>query len=313
MVTETEARFEPIEKRTEQDPYLVNGVSYNASKGNLSLRWFFYTLITQMSKITVPIIVEKKKRNEKLVVLTAYDASTANIIDETGVDIILVGDSLGNVIQGLGNTLQVTMDEMLYHTKIVARGVKDAHLCSDMPFMSYQASKHDAVNNAGRMIKEGGAESVKIELTDAYVESIYAIQKAGIPVIGHIGLCPQSVLKMGGYRIQGREEIEAQGLFELARKAEDAGAFSIVLESIPQGLAKKITESINIPTIGIGAGPFCDGQVLVINDMVGLSPDPIPKFVKKYANLRQIMAKSVEEFRDEVRSGVFPSMNHSYD
>jgi 3-methyl-2-oxobutanoate hydroxymethyltransferase len=266
-----------------------------------------------MSKITVPIIVEKKRRNEKLVVLTAYDASTANIIDETGVDIILVGDSLGNVIQGLGNTLQVTMDEMLYHTKIVARGVKDAHLCSDMPFMSYQGSKHDAVKNAGRMIKEGGAESVKIELSDAYVESVNAIQKAGIPVMCHIGLCPQSVLKMGGYRVQGREEIEAQGLFELARKAEDAGAFSIVLESIPQGLAKKITESIDIPTIGIGAGPFCDGQVLVINDLVGLSPEPIPKFVKKYANLRQIMSKSVKEFRDEVRSGVFPSMNHSYD
>jgi 3-methyl-2-oxobutanoate hydroxymethyltransferase len=281
--------------------------------GNPSHRWFFYVLITQMSKITVPIIVEKKKLNEKLVVLTAYDASTANIIDETGVDIILVGDSLGNVIQGMGNTLQVTMEEMLYHTKIVARGVRTAHLCSDMPFMSYQASKHDAVKNAGRIIKEGGAESVKIELTDAHVESVYAIQKAGIPVIGHIGLCPQSILKMGGYKLQGREEIEARGLFDLAKKTEEAGAFSIVLESIPQGLAKKITESINIPTIGIGAGPFCDGQVLVINDLVGLSPEPVPKFVKKYANLRQIMTRSVEEFRDEVKGGIFPSMNHSYD
>ncbi len=266
-----------------------------------------------MSKITVPIIVEKKKKDEKLVVLTAYDASTASIIDETGVDIILVGDSLGNVIQGLGNTLQVTMDEMLYHTKIVARGVKTAHLCSDMPFMSYQASKHDAVRNAGRIVKEGGAESVKIELTDTYVESVYAIQKAGIPVMGHIGLCPQSVLKMGGYRIQGRGELEAEGLLKLAKQAEDAGAFSIVLESIPRGLAKKITESINIPTIGIGAGPFCDGQVLVINDMVGLSPEPIPKFAKKYANLREIMARSVGEFRDEVRRGLFPGINHSYD
>lgn len=312
-MTETEAWFEHNEKRTEQDPYLVKRFDYNASKGNLSHCWFFYILITHMSKITVPIIVQKKKQNEKLVVLTAYDASTANIIDETGVDIILVGDSVGNVIQGLQNTLQVTIDEMLYHTKIVARGVKTAHLCCDMPFMSYQASKQDAVTNAGRIIKEGGAESVKIELTDAYVESVYAIQKAGIPVIGHIGLCPQSVLKMGGYKVQGRGELEAQGLFELAKKAEEAGAFSIVLESIPRGLAKKITESINIPTIGIGAGPFCDGQVLVINDVVGLSPEPIPKFVKKYANLRQIMTRSVEEFRDEVRGGVFPSMNHSYD
>ncbi len=312
-MTETEAQFEFKKKRTEQDPYLLKKAIYDASKGKASHCWFFYILITQMSKITVPIIVEKKKQNEKLVVLTAYDASTANIIDETGVDIILVGDSLGNVIQGLENTLQVTMDEMLYHTKIVARGVKIAHLCSDMPFMSYQASKHDAVKNAGRIIKEGGAESVKIELADVYVESVYAIQKAGIPVIGHIGLCPQSVLKMGGYKIQGREELEAEGLLKLAKEAEDAGAFSIVLEGIPHGLAKKITESINIPTIGIGAGPFCDGQVLVINDMVGLSPEPIPKFVKKYANLRQIRAWSVEEFRDEVRRGVFPGTNHSYD
>lgn len=266
-----------------------------------------------MTKLTVPAIVEKKKRREKIVVLTAYDAATARIIDETGVDIILVGDSLGNVVQGLGNTLHVTMDEMVYHTKIVSRGVRNAHLCTDMPFMSYQASKHDAVRNAGRIIKQGGAESVKIELTDAYVETVYAIQKAGIPVVGHLGLCPQSVHKMGGYKVQGRDEVEAQGLVELAKNTEEAGAFSIVLESIPQGLAKTITESINIPTIGIGAGPFCDGQVLVINDMIGLSPEPIPKFVKKYADLRQVMTRSVETFRDEVRGGVFPGLNHSYD
>lgn len=265
-----------------------------------------------MEKVTVPNIIEKKKRCEKIVMVTAYDAATASIIDESGVDIILVGDSLGNVIQGRKNTLPVTIDEMVYHTKIVSRGVRNAHLCSDMPFMSYQASKEDAIRNAGRFIKEGGAESVKIEINENYIETIYAIQKAGIPVMGHIGLCPQSVLLMGGYKVQGRDAREAKRLIELAKAVEDAGAYSIVLESIPRKLAKKITESIEIPTIGIGAGPYCDGQVLVINDLVGLSPEPIPKFVKRYANLREIMAKSIKEFRDEVRDGIFPSINHSY-
>ena len=264
-----------------------------------------------MEKVTVPNIIEKKKRNEKIVMITAYDAATANVIDETGIDIILVGDSLGNVIQGLNNTLPVTMDEMVYHTKIVSRGVRNAHLCSDMPFMSYQPSREDAIRNAGRFVKEG-AESVKIEINENYIETIYAIQKAGIPVMGHIGLCPQSVLLMGGYKVQGRDVREAKRLIELAKAVEDAGAYSIVLESIPWKLAKKITELIEIPTIGIGAGPNCDGQVLVINDLVGLSPEPIPKFVKRYANLREIMAISIKEFRDEVRDGIFPSINHSY-
>ncbi|MDA2918434.1 3-methyl-2-oxobutanoate hydroxymethyltransferase [Desulfobacterota bacterium AH_259_B03_O07] len=266
-----------------------------------------------MSKVTVPIIVGKKKRNEKIVTLTAYDAATARIIDETGVDIILVGDSLGNVIQGLDKTLEVTMDEMIYHTKIVSRGINRAHLCGDMPFMSYQSSIEVAIRNAGRFIKDGRAESVKIETNENYLETIYAIQKAGIPVMGHIGLCPQSVLMTGGYKIQGREKNEAKRLVGLANSIEDAGAFSIVLESIPLKLAKKITKSIGIPTIGIGAGPYCDGQVLVINDLVGLTPDPAPKFVKKYANVRQIMTKSVIEFRDEVQCGTFPSLSHSYD
>src|SRR5574341_389363 len=266
-----------------------------------------------MKKVTVPELCDMKRRREKIVMVTTYDSATATILAEAGVDIVLVGDSLGNVIQGLPNTLPVTMDEMIYHTKIVSRGIERAHLCGDMPFMSYHASKEEAIRNAGRFIKEGGAESIKLETNENYLDTIYSIQKAGIPVMGHIGLCPQSIHLTGGYKIQGREIQEAKRLIELAKSTEEAGAFSIVLESIPRDLTKKITESINIPTIGIGAGPFCDGQVLVINDMVGLSPDPIPKFVKKYANLRQIMLKSIEEFRDEVRSGVFPSMNHSYD
>jgi 3-methyl-2-oxobutanoate hydroxymethyltransferase len=244
--------------------------------------------------------------------VTAYDAATANIIDEAGVDIVLVGDSLGNVVQGLPNTLSVTMDEMIYHTKIVSRGVRHAHLCGDMPFMSYQASKEDALRNAGRFIKEAGAESVKLETNETYLDTVYSISKAGIPVMGHIGLCPQSVHIMGGYKIQGREDKEAKKIFELAKSLEGAGAFSLVLESIPKELAERITESITIPTIGIGAGPSCDGQVLVINDLVGLSPEPIPKFVKRYANLRKVMTKAVRDFADEVKEGQFPSVEHSY-
>lgn len=266
----------------------------------------------KMKKVTVPEICDMKSRGEKIVMVTAYDAATANIIDESGADIVLVGDSLGNVIQGLPDTLSVTIDEMVYHTKIVSRGIRRAHLCGDMPFMSYQASKEDAIINAGRFVKEGRAESVKLETNESYLDTIYAIQKSGIPVMAHIGLCPQSILITGGYRVQGRRDNAARRLIELAKSAEDAGAFSLILESIPQELAKKITESINIPTIGIGAGPFCDGQVLVINDLVGLSPEPLPRFVKRYANLRETMSKAVRDFADEVKKGTFPDARHSY-
>lgn len=253
------------------------------------------------------------KGKEKIVMVTAYDAPTAKIVDESGVDIVLVGDSLGNVIQGLPNTLSVTVEEMIYHTKMVARGIQNAHLCSDMPFMSYQSSRLDAVRNAGRFIKEAGAQSVKLEVTQDYIDTIYEIRKAGIPVMGHIGLRPQSVHDMGGYKLQGKDKEEAKELIALAKEVEKAGAFSLVLESIPQKLAKKITRAIKIPTIGIGAGPDCNGQVLVINDLVGLSEDPQPKFVKKYAEIRESMKEATKEYVDEVRSGAFPSSEHSYD
>lgn len=266
-----------------------------------------------MKRKTVPLIQDMKKRGEKVVMVTAYDAAVAKIIDDAGVDIILVGDSLGNVVQGLPNTLSVTMDEMVYHTTLVSRGADYAHICADMPFMSFQLSAEEAVKNAARFIKEAGAESVKIETTEDQLETMYAIQKIGIPVMGHIGLRPQDVHKMGGYKIQGRDESEAEALKELAKKAEDAGAFSIVLESVPQRLAAEITDSVTIPTIGIGAGPGCDGQVLVINDLVGLSPEPMPKFVKKYANVRETMENATKQFIEEVRDGVFPSEAHSYD
>jgi len=265
-----------------------------------------------MKKITVPIISSMKDK-EKIVMITAYDAPTARIVDEAGVDIVLVGDSVGNVIQGLSNTLPVTVDEMIYHTKIVSRGIQNAHLCADMPFMSFQSSKEDAVKNAGRFVKESGAESVKLEVTNDYIDTIREIRKAGIPVMGHIGLRPQSFHDMGGYKLQGRGKSEGAELLALAKKIEDAGAFSLVLESIPQKLAKKITRSIKIPTIGIGAGPDCDGQVLVINDLVGLSEEPLPKFVKKYAEVRETMKEATKDYVNEVKKGVFPSSEHSYD
>jgi 3-methyl-2-oxobutanoate hydroxymethyltransferase len=265
-----------------------------------------------MKKITVPIISSMKDK-EKIVMVTAYDAPTARIVDESGVDIVLVGDSVGNVIQGLSNTLPVTVDEMIYHTRIVSRGIQNAHLCADMPFMSFQSSKEDAVKNAGRFVKEAGAESVKLEVTNDFIDTIREIRKAGIPVMGHIGLRPQSFHEMGGYKLQGREKGEGAELLALAKKIEDAGAFSLVLESIPQKLAKKITRSIKIPTIGIGAGPDCDGQVLVINDLVGLSEEPLPKFVKKYAEVRETMKEATKDYVDEVKKGVFPSSEHSYD
>ena len=253
------------------------------------------------------------KNKEKIVMVTAYDAPTAKIVDLAGVDIVLVGDSVGNVIQGTPNTLSVSMDEMIYHTKIVSRGLERAHLCADMPFMSYQSSTEDAVKNAGRFIKESGAESVKLEVTENYLDTVKEIRKAGIPVMAHIGLRPQSVHDMGGYKLQGKEKKEAENLMKLAKEVEKAGAYSLVLESIPTKLAKKITRSIKIPTIGIGAGADCDGQVLVINDLTGLSEGPIPKFVKTYANLREIMTKATKEYAREVRSGAFPSSEYTYD
>ncbi len=265
-----------------------------------------------MNKITAPKI-RFMKNDAKVVMVTAYDATTANIVDEAGVDIILVGDSLGNVIQGSPHTLAVTMDEMIYHTKIVSRGIKNAHLCADMPFMSFQLSREEAIRNAGRLVKEAGAESVKIEIAKEQLETLSGIYNVGIPVIGHIGLRPQAIHYMGGYKLQGRTRQEADDLMALAREVEEAGAFSLLLEGIPQNLATKITEAVGIPTIGISAGPGCDGQVLVINDLLGLSEEPLPKFVKKYANLRRIMTASTKQYAEEVRNGLFPSAEHSHD
>lgn len=254
-----------------------------------------------------------KTRGEKIAMVTAYDAAVASIVDEAGVDIVLVGDSLGNVFQGMPDTLSVTMDEMVYHSKVVSRGIKTAHLSSDMPFLSYQKSREDAIENAGRLLKEGRAESVKLEVNETYVDTVYHIQRAGIPVIAHVGLCPQSVHVMGGYRVQGHSEPERAELVSLARSCEEAGAFIVLIEGVVPEVADEITKSLAIPTVGIGSGPGCDGQVLVVNDMIGLSPEPLPKFVKKYADTSSLISDATKKYVKEVKEGTFPSKDQCYE
>ena len=263
-------------------------------------------------KITVPHIVKMKQRGEKITCLTAYDYSFARILDEAGVEMLLVGDSLGCVVQGCANTLAVTMDEMIYHTRLVVRGRKRALVIGDMPFMSYQIGKDDALRNAGRFFKEAGAEAIKLEGGVAVQESIRAIVDAGMPVMGHVGLTPQSVHQFGGYKIQGREKERREAVLRDAVAVEEAGAFAVVLEGIPQDLAGEISQRLAIPTIGIGAGLQCDGQVLVIHDMLGLFDDFVPKFVKRYADVKQTMLGAVKEFVSEVKERKFPAEEHSF-
>lgn len=247
----------------------------------------------------------------KLVCVTAYDYSFAKLIDGE-VDIVLVGDSVGMVVQGKENTLSVTLEEMIYHTKAVARGIEQSHLCVDMPFMTYQLSSTEALRNAGRLVAEGGAHSVKLEGGVSIARTVEKITQAGIPVLGHIGLTPQSVHQMGGYKIQGKTQSAREALFQDALALEDSGAFAIVLESIPSELAQLITEKVKIPTIGIGAGPHCDGQVLVLHDLLGLNSDFKPRFVKQYAQMGDWVKKAVQEFSKEVQTTQFPSQEHSF-
>lgn len=265
-----------------------------------------------MSSITLTDIVRKKNSQQKICIITAYDYPFAMIADEAGVDAILVGDSLAMVVQGLDNTLPVTMDEMIYHTKMVSRAVKNAMVIGDMPFMSYHACVEDAVRNAGRFLKEGGAAAVKIEGGAEMKEHIKAMTRADIPVMAHIGLTPQAVHRMGGFKVQGRTEEAAQRLEEEALTVEDAGAFALILEAMPAYLAKKITEKLSIPTIGIGAGPYCDGQVLVMHDVLGLFERFVPKFVKRYANLKQEALTAIKAYKEDVEKGVFPSDEHCF-
>lgn len=253
-----------------------------------------------------------KAKGEKLSMLTAYDYTTAKLIDEAGINAILVGDSLGMVMLGYEDTLSVTMEDMIHHSAAVARGIKNTLLITDMPFMSYQTSVYDAVVNAGRLVKEGRAHAVKLEGGKEVCEHIRAIVKASIPVCGHIGLTPQSVNAFGGFKVQGKGEEAAQRLLDEARAIEEAGAFAIVLECVPQALAAKITDSISIPTIGIGAGAGCDGQVLVYQDMLAMYQDMAPKFVKQFAQVGEQMKEAFAAYKKEVSDGTFPGPEHGF-
>jgi 3-methyl-2-oxobutanoate hydroxymethyltransferase len=265
-----------------------------------------------MPKITVQDFLRKKAEGKKITMLTAYDYPFAQIVDEAGIDGILVGDSLGMVVQGLENTLPVTMDEMIYHTKMVSRAVRNGLVIGDMPFMSYQASIDEAVRNAGKFLKEAGAAAIKLEGGAEVADRIKAMTRSDIPVMAHIGLTPQSIHRMGGYKVQGKTEEAARKLVEEAQIAEDAGAFALLLEAIPVKVAKKITKELSIPTIGIGAGPYCDGQVLVLHDVIGMFERFVPKFCKRYANLKEEALKAVRAYREEVEGGVFPSDKESF-
>lgn len=265
-----------------------------------------------MPKTTILDIYKKKAESRKITMLTAYDYPTAQIVDQAGIDMILVGDSLGMVVQGATSTLPVTMDEMIYHTRMVARAAQAALVVGDMPFLSYQTHNAEAVRNAGRFLKEGGAECVKLEGGSQVAGAIRAIVDAGIPVVAHIGLTPQYVHMLGGFKVQGKDEAAREKLLADAKAVQDAGAFSVVIEGVPASLGKEITSLLRIPTIGIGAGPDCDGQVLVLHDLLGLFDRFTPKFVKRYANLKEQALTAVRQYRQDVESGTFPSTEHSF-
>ncbi len=263
-------------------------------------------------KITIPLLLKKKTKGEKISMLTAYDYSFARILDQKGIDVILVGDSLGMVIQGRQDTLSVTLEDMIYHSRAVSRAVKKAHLVCDMPFLSYHASLDEAVKNCGLVLKKGHAESVKLEGGAELAPLITRLKKAGIPVMGHIGLKPTHVHLMGGYRVQGRDAQGEKELLKDAKALEKAGIYALVLEGIPAKLATKISKSLKIPTIGIGSGAGCDGQVLVVYDLLGLYQDIRPKFVRQYAQLHQTVSSAIENYIQDVQSGNFPSEKESF-
>lgn len=261
--------------------------------------------------MTIPEFQQHKRQGKKLVVVTAYDALFTRILEQAGIEVILVGDSLGVVVQGQANTLSVTMEDMRYHTRLVAGAAKQALVIGDLPFMSYQASQDEAVRNAGRLI-QAGAHAVKLEGGRPMADRVAAITAIGIPVMGHLGMTPQSVNQYGGYKVQGKAKDRAKALVADAKALEAAGAFAVVLEAIPASLAKTITAALSIPTIGIGAGPDCDGQVLVVYDLLGMFDDFVPKFVKPYAHLKADALQALRRFKEEVEQGTFPSDSESY-
>jgi len=263
-------------------------------------------------KVTIHTLKRFKEAGQKVCMVTAYDATFARILDDAGADVLLVGDSLGMVAQGHSSTLPVTMDQMVYHCRMVTRGAKRAHVVGDMPFMSYQVSAEEAVKNAGRLVSEGGVGSVKLEGGEEFADTVQKIVRASIPVMGHLGLTPQSVHKMGGYVVQGKDEQAARKILRDAMALEAAGCYALVLEAVPMELAEQITRRLSIPTIGIGAGVHCDGQVLVSYDLLGMNPDFKPKFVKRFADLHGTIKTATEAFFTEVRAQTFPAEEHSF-
>jgi len=263
-------------------------------------------------RVTVPSLSRMKAEGRSIAMTTVYDATFARLVDGCGIDVLLVGDSLGMVIKGEPNTLSVTLEDVLYHTRAVVRGSTRAHVVADMPFMSYQADEREALRNAGRLLQEGGAHAVKIEGGKRYGGLVRSLTEIGIPVMGHIGLTPQSIHAMGGYKVQGRNRDAARKLIEDAQGLQDAGAYAVVLEAIPQEVARQITELVEIPTIGIGAGPHCDGQVLVIYDLLGMDPSFTPRFVKRYETLAERITGAVSAYVSDVRAGAFPGPEHSW-
>jgi 3-methyl-2-oxobutanoate hydroxymethyltransferase len=261
----------------------------------------------RVKRVRVPDLKEMKKRGEKIAMLTAYDAAMARLLDKAGLDVLLVGDSLGMVLLGYETTLPVMLDDMIHHTRAVARGVRRALVVADMPFLTYQVSVTEAVRNAGRLIQEGGAHAVKIEGGCPVLDAARRLVEVGIPVMGHLGLLPQSVHQLGGFRPQARREEEAQRLIADAKALEEAGTFAVVLESIPSEVARAVTSELSIPTIGIGAGPHCDGQVLVSYDALGLSDEFVPPFVKQYAQLAEQVVEAAKAYAEEVREGKYPA------
>ena len=265
-----------------------------------------------MSRVTVRDIAGMKARGERIPMVTAYDYTTAKLADAAEIPIVLVGDSLGMVVLGYDSTIPVTMEDMVHHVKMVARGSQQAMIVADLPFMTYQIDHAQALTNAGRLLQEGGAQTVKLEGGESVAKTVHRIVEAGIPVMGHIGLTPQSVNAFGGYRVRGRHREEAVQLLKDAKALEDAGAFSVVLELVPTPLARVISDRLTIPTIGIGAGPGCDGQVQVLHDMLGLFTDFVPKHTKQYANLGETIKQAFVDYAREVRSGEFPTAKHSF-
>ena len=265
-----------------------------------------------MARMNVLDLQQKKADNQKIVMVTAYDWTMARLVDKSGVDMVLVGDSLGMVVQGQQDTLPVTLDEVIYHTRCVGRALQHAHLTADMPFMTYQISPEQALESAGRLVKEGGAQSVKLEGGERTAPAIAKLVECGIPVVGHVGLTPQSVHAMGGFRVQGRDTAGAERVVRDAVAVYEAGAFCVVLEGVPADVAAEITARLPVPTIGIGAGPQCDGQVLVCTDLLGMNLDFHPKFVKRYASLEDTIVEAMGAYATDVRSGAFPALEHSF-